>query len=621
MGGIFGIIDPKKQNDISKMIDRMGSLMSHQKWYVVDTHKDLSRGVGIGRVGIGGFNKEKQPFQSADNNIVGFLHGEFFNSEEIQQSLKKKAPSASRIDDLDLALRLYEEYGEGFIPKLEGRFVLVIWDKSKNELMIANDFLGHHAVIYAHFGGKFLFAPEMKGIFCDLTVPKKMSTVALAEYMRFQQVLGEKTFFEGLYVLPYASILKYNAEKDTLKIKSYWNFSDISERKISYDDAVEEFGRLLKHAVNRHFPKGRRVGIFLSGGLDSRAILSMIDPQNYPVITVSYGQKKCRDMVYGARAAKKAGSLHNAFEISDGNWVKDNIDLHLNLTEGFHNWTNADGLSILPQVRPLIDVNLSGHGSGATMGAVRTIISEPIDKADFLGQAFELFTKRMKWNSLTEADEEFLYTEPWKKEIRGMAFSSFAQEISRFEDSSFSRQMQAFRTYGHSIRSVNNFLFYMDSYFENATPYMENRLAKFGFSLPAKMKKGKRLLRSLISRKFHKLAMIPYDKDNLLVTEKKWLWNTHFVWERLRNRFNRHVFPLFPDYPTLALDYDEYLRSDLQEWGKNLLLGKKTLERGIFNPSFLRSIWARQQSGMELNILGKIAPIMTYEMVLRRFYD
>jgi asparagine synthase (glutamine-hydrolysing) len=487
--------------------------------------------------------------------------------------------------------------------------------------MVANDFLGHHPVIYAHFGNKFIFAPEMKGIFCDPTVPKKLNITALAEYMRLQQVLCEKTFFEGLHVLRHASILKFNTEKNTLKIKSYWKFSDIPELKISYDDAVEEFGRLLKLAVNRHFPKGRRVGIFLSGGLDSRTILSMIDPQNKPVVTVSYGQKKCRDMVYGARAAKKAGSLHYAFEVNDGNWVRDNLDLHFNLTEGFHNWINVDGFGILPQVRPLIDVNLSGHGSGSTMGSIRTIIEEPIDKADFLRQAFELFTKGLKWNSLTEADEACLYTESWKKKTRGVAFSSFAHEISRFEDSSFSRQMQAFRTYAHSIHSVNNFLFYKDSYFENATPYMENRLAKFGFSLPAKMKKEKAMLRSLLSRKFHKLAMIPYDKDNLLVTEKKWLWSTYFVWERLRNRFNRHVFPLFPDYPTLTLDYDAYLRTDLQEWGKNLLLGKRTLERGIFNPSFLKSIWARQQSGWELNILGKIAPIMTYEMMLRRFYD
>jgi asparagine synthase (glutamine-hydrolysing) len=71
----------------------------------------------------------------------------------------------------------------------------------------------------------------------------------------------------------------------------------------------------------------------------------------------------------------------------------------------------------------------------------------------------------------------------------------------------------------------------------------------------------------------------------------------------------------------LYADYENYLRGDLRAWARDILFDKRTLERGIFNPQFIRSIWERHQSSQELHTIGKIAPVMTYEMMLRRLYD
>jgi len=78
---------------------------------------------------------------------------------------------------------------------------------------------------------------------------------------------------------------------------------------------------------------------------------------------------------------------------------------------------------------------------------------------------------------------------------------------------------------------------------------------------------------------------------------------------------------LFSRRATLYADYENYLRNELRSWAEGILFDNRTLERGIFNPEFLRSIWDRHLSGRELHTIGKIAPIMTYEMMLRRFYD
>jgi asparagine synthase (glutamine-hydrolysing) len=159
------------------------------------------------------------------------------------------------------------------------------------------------------------------------------------------------------------------------------------------------------------------------------------------------------------------------------------------------------------------------------------------------------------------------------------------------------------------------------SVYENVCPFYDYHVVEFAYALPPSMKKNKRLLRALINCIVSALAMVPDDKDDLLVTDRRLIKAGHALAGKLENRFNRHVRPVFRRYPTLYADYENYLRTDLREWGENILFDKRTLNRGILTPQFLRSIWTRHQSGQELHTIGKIAPIMTYEMMLRRFYD
>ena len=127
--------------------------------------------------------------------------------------------------------------------------------------------------------------------------------------------------------------------------------------------------------------------------------------------------------------------------------------------------------------------------------------------------------------------------------------------------------------------------------------------------------------RAVINRETPDLAMIPCAKDGLLLTERQLPRGAHALIYKLKNRFNWHFYPVFRQIQTLYADYENYLRSDLRAWAEDILFDKRTLGRGVFSPQFVHSIWERHQSGKELHTIGKIAPIMTYEMMLRRFYD
>jgi asparagine synthase (glutamine-hydrolysing) len=95
----------------------------------------------------------------------------------------------------------------------------------------------------------------------------------------------------------------------------------------------------------------------------------------------------------------------------------------------------------------------------------------------------------------------------------------------------------------------------------------------------------------------------------------------HALTVKLKHRFNRHVKAIFPEHNTLYADYENYLRFELRDWAESILYDPRTGERGVFKPSFLRSIMGRHLSGLEEWTIGKIAPLMTYEMMLRRYYD
>src|SRR4029453_5425539 len=126
---------------------------------------------------------------------------------------------------------------------------------------------------------------------------------------------------------------------------------------------------------------------------------------------------------------------------------------------------------------------------------------------------------------------------------------------------------------------------------------------------------------AVMQRELPQLARIPYDHDLLPPTTKRVPRALSRTTRFLRHRVNRHIFPIFREAPTLYADYEGYARDELRGWIADILFDKRTEERGLFDPAFVRTLVARHCSGLEPWTIGKIAPLVTYEMMLRRFHD
>lgn len=622
MSGVFGIITKRQDVRLGQAILRMGNAMRHREWYTVETWKDESSGVALGRIRTGVLNSEPQPVFSKGGNTVLFLAGEFFDREAttLPPSFRREQFQT----DAEYALKMYERYGKEIARYLAGTFVLVLYDRSRQIVLLLNDRFGLYPLYLEYRRGYLAFAPEVKGLLVISDREYSLDEVALAQYMRFQQLLGNRTFFQGIHLLAPATLLVFDLKTGIAHQETYWSFDQIPAQpnRLSFQEAAEETTRLMRLAVRRRIRGVSQVGIYLSGGLDSRVILAAYPSDAPRPITLTFGLRNSRDMHYAARVARRARVPHYSYEFSDGNWVKEHADFHLTLTEGFQSWIHMHGISVLKAARELFDINLTGLGGDLILGGpspAEEVLLQAPDEIAYLTRLFELCNQVYCWPGISEAEERVLYTPALSARLQGLAFESLRQEIQPYLRYDRTRRVDYFG-FQVEIRHYGYYVTFTRSHLDVRYPYYDYDMVDFVLGLPVHFRLGRRLQVAVLHRLAPSLTLVPIEKDEYLPTGYQWLHTAHKTLQKIKRRFNRHIFPLFPERFPLHTDYEGWLRCELREWAESILLSPRTLQRGIFNPETLRSFWAQLQSGHPW-MLGRIAPVMTYEMMLRRFYD
>ncbi len=616
MSGLFGVIGSAPEPAVGPLVDAMSRSLAHRAWHECVRLRDPRGRFDIGRIGIGIFNRGTEPFWNSDATQAVMLVGEIYKIDD-------QPVTAPQAQQGPLVLDLYNQRGSNFAARLNGVFLAAIVDLAKQRVLLANDRFGLYPLYYCDTGGHLAFAPELKGVLCDPGIERRLDLVALTQYMRFQHLLGQRTFFEDIRLLQPASVLEYDLGLGAWQSRQYWDYGQIPFRPdVPFGEAVEEAGRLLRRAILRMSGDQYRPGVYLSGGLDSRTILGLTERR--PIASLTYGARGCRDVHYAGLTAKAAGSSHHWIDLPNGSWVKECVDDHLNLTEGFHSWIHAHGMSTLDRARELMDVNLTGWDGGTIMGHADLIEPLQIDAVDdvaLTARMFRLFNQTFTWPSIDEATEQTLYGERMSGQTCGLAFDSFKEEFRHYLGFRPDVRTAYFYVSNHCLRLTFNMITFGRSHIEYRFPFFDYDLFDFLYSLPARVRGHRMLFRALIQREIPRLAYIPYDNDEFLPTTRRLIRTPHAFIIRAKRRVNRHIAPIFESRATLYADYEEYLRTELRSWAESILFDRTTTERGVFNMDTVRSLFARHQSGREPWTIGFIAPIMTYEMMLRLLLD
>ncbi len=625
MSGIFGYISAAPDESALRVAESMGARMRHLDHQIVDVSV-VARGVALGRLGIGIFNRASQPVVDPSGCVCLVLCGEFYHQDVQRRVLEQDGSLSAGADDSRFALACYLRDGIAGLTALEGAFTIAVWDARVGELAIVNDRFGLYPHYYAHHGGALSFAPEIKGILAAPEVPRRLDVIAVTQYLRFQQLLGERTWFEDVHLLPPASILRFHPASNHLAIDRYWDWDRIRQQSaIGFNDAVEELVRLFQRAIDAMTATPHRVGVYLSGGLDGRTILGFIPPQR-PVMTITYGAAGCRDVVYAREIARRAGRPHRWFPFEDGHWIVEHAPLHLALTEGMHSWMHAHGISTLAAARELIDVNLSGWDGGTIFGGYLASYTDDVDllrasgERDRASRLFQAFCHDYAWPGLTD-DEYAMLLDRATAPYAGAARQSFDNEFARSVHYPPDRRIDYFYLLQHVRRSSQNQIVFARSSIEVRCPFFDYSVIEFVYALPEHIRRTPALYRSLLTQRAPHLALVPYDKDDLLPHSNRLIRGAHALTHKVKRRIHRHIAPIFPDRPRLYADYEHYLRTDLRAWAEAILFDERTLARGLFQPAAVRALWNRHLTGTELWTIGKIAPLISLELVLRVLHD
>ena len=271
MCGIFGIVSEKIDESHLK---KATALLVHRG--PDDSGFFIEDGVGLGhrRLSIIDLEGGRQPMYNEDGTLCIVFNGEIYNFPELHAQLLSRNHRIMTRSDTETILHAYEEWGEDCVDHLRGMFAFAIWDRRTKKLFIARDRFGIKPLFYAENGGTFYFASEMKAILADPTVPREIDEAALACYFSLSYIPESMTIYKGIRkLLPGHALTWWNGR---IRIRKYWDIAYAPDRSRGEDYFIERFMELFEESIKIHLVSDVPLGAFLSGGIDSSAVVAMM---------------------------------------------------------------------------------------------------------------------------------------------------------------------------------------------------------------------------------------------------------------------------------------------------------------------------------------------------------
>ena len=231
-------------------------------------------GVGMRRLSIIDVEGGRQPFSNEDGGVHLVGNGEIYNHELLRAELESRGHVFSSRSDVEVALHAYEEWGESFVERLEGMFALALWDAGSRTLVAARDRAGEKPLYYARTARRLILASEIKALLTCPDVSREVDLDALDQFLTYEYVLAPRTIFSAVRRLPAAHYMVYH--NGALMVKRYWDAAAVSLQAWNDEDAAAALRETLQRAVARQTMSDVPLGAFLSGGLDSSAVVAMM---------------------------------------------------------------------------------------------------------------------------------------------------------------------------------------------------------------------------------------------------------------------------------------------------------------------------------------------------------
>ncbi len=322
MCGIAAIYNIKENkldnlNNIKKILTNINHRGPDQQNYELVSQCYL----GIARLSIIDLKSGNQPISDSSKRYFVVFNGEIYNYLSLKRDLEKLNYKFNTMSDTEVVLNSYIHWGDNFVEKLDGMFSIIIYDKLKNELIVCRDRFGKKPLYYFKDDEKIIICSEVKAIYelnKDNSLNLKVNFQAYWDYLTYRYIPGDQTSYNKIFKFDRGTI--YKIQKNRISKKKYWNVDFKNKKKISFENKLINFQNLFDKSVKKRLISDVPVGVILSGGLDSSAVLysaSKFQKINSYHVCFKNENENYNELKYAKKIANHLGSNLGIIEIDD----------------------------------------------------------------------------------------------------------------------------------------------------------------------------------------------------------------------------------------------------------------------------------------------------------------
>jgi asparagine synthase (glutamine-hydrolysing) len=314
MCGIAGVFYRDQARPVdSSLLKAMGESIAHRGPDAEGYWAEPGIGLVHRRLSIIDLAGGDQPIGNEDGSVQVIFNGELYNFPELRAGLEARGHRFRTRSDTEVLVHLYEEDGDQLVERLRGMFAFALWDRRRRCLVLARDRLGIKPLYLYRDADKAVFGSELKAILAHPEVPRRIDVTALENYLAFGMVPGAQTIFRDVAKLPPAHVVTLRADDLARSPRRYWQLRLEPDERRTAHEWQEAVSAKVDEAVRRHLLADVPVGAFLSGGVDSSAVVAAAaGSANGPLQTFSIGfsDDKVGELPYARAVAARFGTRH-----------------------------------------------------------------------------------------------------------------------------------------------------------------------------------------------------------------------------------------------------------------------------------------------------------------------
>ena len=617
MCGIAGIMSLDGRPVVTEDVRAMCAAMVHRGPDDEGFFLGSEVALGMRRLSIIDLHSGHQPLSNEDGSVWVVFNGEIYNFPALRRQLVQRGHRFATQTDTEVIVHLYEDCGPDLVDHLRGMFAFAVWDERRKQLLLGRDRLGIKPLYYADLGGSLVFASELKAILTLPGIDPQLDWIAVNHLFSSLTTPSSQSIIRGVHKLEPGHVLMAGPNQG-FRTSRYWDVSFEANHRATVEELIEQLREKIEESVRIHMISDVPVGAFLSGGIDSSAVVAqMVRQTDRPVQTFSIGfrESSYNELPYARQIARTFSTAHHELVLEpDILDVLDDLVWHLD--EPFGDSSAIPTYMVSRLAAQHVKVVLSGDGGDelfagydkyrveqreqrfprlpssvrATLGLIGSRMPESMKGRNFIYHhslsgweryldASTLFRMRAKGKLFQpEVFTELAKHDPWSDERAWLArgngsWLSAAQYLDLKSYLPLDILTKVDRmSMAHSL--------------EARVPLLDHKLVEFAATIPPD-----RALRGGSGKQLFKAAMRSILPDEVI--------------DRPKQGF--------------AVPLSHWFRGRLEGFARDLLLSRQSVERGIFNQTYIKQLLGWHRRGRSLDL--QLWTLISFELWCRIFLD